>query len=141
MRTPTKVCFEGLSVGITFACMTFVIYQSAYCFEKFLRQPKITNIDIENAFDHPYPSITICYDKTDFYEDTLVQCNLTNDLYYKGNIWIGNGTKSFCEDPRLLYEEMTQGEVIFDQIELTDQNSNVIVYDGTEENFQFKDDD
>ena len=142
MSNFTKVCFEALSISLTLVCLASVIYQSADCFAKFLGQPKTTSIDIEEAFLNPYPSITICYaDIVHVYEETLKKCNLTYDHYYGNNIWIGNGTETFCKDPLLLYEEMTKGDFILGQINLTDQNSNHIIFDGTEDNFQFMDDD
>ena len=82
----------------------------------------------------------MCYANTAFYNDTLNKCNLTMDKYYLENTWIGNGTESFCNDPKALYEEMTWGNWMFENIDLIDRSAYYYDFQGHESNFEFRDD-
>ena len=101
--------FNFVSYVITFLCLLFVIYKAQECFAKFLDKPESTDVLIEHAAKHDYPTISVCLNDIDsFHAETLKKCNLTVDDYKYNNIWVGNNqTHEFCNDPLKLYEEMT----------------------------------
>ena len=95
---------------INLACFIFVIYQTHNCVQKFLDGPRSTSSSIKHASLYPYTDISFCADPYDkLIASKLKNCNLTTEDYFQNNIWIGNGTESYCNDPAELFETLKEG--------------------------------
>ena len=110
MKLPKEnLPFQLASLILTVFCLFFVAYKSQECLEKYLKNLQSSTVAIEDASKHDYPAASICLNDLDaFYLETLKKCNLTPNEYRWDEIWTGNGTEDFCNDPSALYEEMTK---------------------------------
>ena len=86
---------------ITFACLSFVLYQSHKCLLKYYSSPKSADVSIQKAESHP--EVTLCPKDLTVYNDYLKKCNLSNDDYFVKHKWIGNDS---CKDPKILWNTM-----------------------------------
>ena len=93
--------FDIVSHLITFACLIFVGFQSQKCIQKYLRNPKSTEVSIELASKHPYPDITLCRSDFEVYDKNLENCNLSGKTYIENFDWYGN-----CSDSAKVFETM-----------------------------------
>ena len=110
MKLPREnLPFEVASLILTTFCLSFVVYKSQECLEKYFKHLQSSTVSIEDALKYDYPAVSICLNDLDsFYEPTLKKCNLSSDEYRGHDKWVGNGTEDFCKDPLALYEEMTK---------------------------------
>ena len=109
-----KIVIGLMKFTIQFVCFTFVAYQTYQCFEKFLSQPKNTEISIKHADEYPYPDVTLCpYQAEDTYKINLAECNLTTYQYFGQSIWYAEkNLNSTCNDPESLYHHFTKAGLI-----------------------------
>ena len=92
---------KSLSLLISIACLTFVLYQGYKCWNKYATVPKSTDVSIEKA--RQYPDVTIC--PRHFWSSSkLHKCNLTFYSYFGQHQWTSDNQN--CTDPRQVYEEM-----------------------------------
>ena len=57
MKHP-KEFHNFISLMVTFACLSFVLYQSHECWLKYYTLPKSTDVSIQKA--ESYPEVTLC---------------------------------------------------------------------------------
>ena len=94
---------------INLACFIFVIYQTHNCIEKYLDGPKGTASNIKRASLYPFTGISFCAKPNNRVHVPVLQaCNLTRQQYFKESIWIGNGSESFCNDPKMLFSQLVE---------------------------------
>ena len=99
--------FNTISLALTLFCTAFVIYKSTECFTKFLRRPKSNEVSIEHASKNPYPTITICPEKSVYVDFLMTSCNISFGEYLFRAKWFGNeGNQSICSDAAKLFDNM-----------------------------------
>ena len=86
---------------VTFACLSFVLYQSHECWLKYYTLPKSTDVSIQKA--ESYPEVTLCPKDLKVYNDFLQKCNLSYSDYFSSYKWTGNDS---CKDPQILWNTM-----------------------------------
>ena len=86
--------------GINFVCCAFVIFQSYKCFAKYYENPKGTHVSLVSPKLYPYPEITFCPVRDEYYAENLANCNLTVTQYFFESRWFS----PLCPDPKILYE-------------------------------------
>ena len=103
MKRPKKNfgVFAGVSHLITVACLIFVAFQTQKCIQKYLKNPKSTEVSIELASKHPYPDITLCRSDFELYDKNLENCNLSGKSYIENFDWYGK-----CSDPEEVFKTM-----------------------------------
>ena len=97
----TKELHTLISLMVTSACLSFVLYQSNECWLKYCASPKSTDVSIQKA--ELYPEVTICPHNLQIYTSFLQSCNLTYQNYFSQYRWTGNGS---CKDPKVLWNSM-----------------------------------
>ena len=73
------------------ACLSFVSWQSYSLFEKFLKRPRSTSVEIDDTKNWPIPELVFCPDMFDFELEPLRNCDLSKyvsfHMYEKINIF------------------------------------------------------
>ena len=127
------IIVEAISYIFTLGCFVFVMYQACSCLHKYLAEPKSTDVTIELASKHAYPTLTFCLvEDNDIFEEVLQTCNLTYDDYFKDNKWMGS-----CKDPAKLSDEVINDLLtkLIASLEIDTRNGRL---SASRENFEYK---
>ena len=128
---------KSLSLLISIACLTFVLYQGYKCWTKYATVPRSTDVSIEKA--RQYPDVTICPRQL-WSSPKLHQCNLTIYSYFGQHQWSSDNPN--CTDPQQVYEEMV-GKVsdLILYLNLTGYDQDILALDMDDpNNFRVHDD-
>ena len=94
----------GIKYLIQIASFIFVSIQSYRCFVRFFGAPTGTRLKLESPKNYPYPELTFCPNRDEYFTETLSYCNLTVKQYFEDAIWSGDKTNEHCRDPKKLFE-------------------------------------
>ena len=85
-------------------CTAFVVYRGYRCFDKYLKNPKNSEVSYESSKNHPFPSFTLCASPKQSYNGNqmMTECQLEKHEYLQGAKWVGTN----CTDPKILHNQV-----------------------------------
>jgi hypothetical protein len=95
--------------GILLACLLFVTWQTSKCFDKYIKNPQGTKLEIIYTAGQNFPAVTVCghpeYRSTNllYNETNLNLCGIKRPKAYRNEgMWTGFGHEN-CTDPERLF--------------------------------------
>ena len=84
-------------------CAAFVAFRGYSCFDKYLKNPVVTDISYNSINSLNFPSFTLCTFISHGYNlDRLKECQIETESYVDEAQWIGTGENN-CTDPKSLW--------------------------------------
>ena len=105
----TKHNFRSFfSFILFFGCAAFVVFRGYSCFEKYLKNPEVSDISYKSINNLAFPSFTLCtYISHGYYLDRLKECQIEMEDYLDNATWVGKGGHN-CTDPKILWMDLTK---------------------------------
>ena len=100
----TKHNFRSFFSSILFiGCAAFVAFRGYSCFDKYLKNPEVTDISYKSINSLAFPSFTLCTKISHSYNlDRLKECQIEMESYVDDAQWVGKGGNN-CSDPEILW--------------------------------------
>jgi hypothetical protein len=84
-------------------CAAFVAFRGYSCFDKYLKNPEVTDISYKSINSLSFPSFTLCTKISYGYNlERLKECLIEMESYFDDAQWVGKEGNN-CTDPKILW--------------------------------------